>query len=142
MKREETSRKIAAEEKEKHLEALKEVEMARNLLAKEAYERQIAELKALKESLEKQKVVDALFLSDKRYRRYTREEIEVATDLFSETKMIGEGAYGKVYKCNLDHTPVAVKVLHPDASDKKEEFLREVSFSLVTFFPHLHLLPE
>ncbi|CAK9177127.1 unnamed protein product [Ilex paraguariensis] len=140
MKREETSRKIAAEEKEKHLEALKEVDMARNLLAKEAYERQIAELKALKESLEKQKVVDALFLSDKRYRRYTREEIEVATDLFSETKMIGEGAYGKVYKCNLDHTPVAVKVLHPDASDKKEEFLREVEVLSQLRHPHMVLL--
>uniref|UniRef100_A0A5B7BWZ9 RING-type E3 ubiquitin transferase n=1 Tax=Davidia involucrata TaxID=16924 RepID=A0A5B7BWZ9_DAVIN len=140
LKREETFRKIAAEEKEKHLEAVKEVEMARNLLAKEAYERQIAELKSLKESLEKQKIVEALFSNDKRYRRYTRDEIEMATDFFSETKIIGEGAYGKVYECNLDHTPVAIKVLQPDASDKKEEFLREVEVLSQLRHPHVVLL--
>lgn len=126
IKREEEFRKIAAKEKEKRLEAIKEVEAARNSLAKESYERKIAELNALKESLEKQKIVDALFLSDKRCRRYSRDEIERATDCFSESKMIGEGAYGKVYKCNLDHTPVAVKVLRSESSEKKEEFLREV----------------
>ncbi|KAA8523277.1 hypothetical protein F0562_009700 [Nyssa sinensis] len=140
LKREETFRKIAAEEKEKHLEAVKEVEMARNLLAKETYERQIAELNALKESLEKQKIVDALFSNDKRYRGYTRDEMESATNFFSETKIIGEGAYGKVYKCNLDHTPVAIKVLQPDASDKKEEFLREVEVLSQLRHPHLVLL--
>ncbi|GMQ06069.1 hypothetical protein CsSME_00050800 [Camellia sinensis var. sinensis] len=137
LKREEVYRKIAAEEKEKHSEAVKEVEMARNLLAKEAYERQIAELKALKESLEKQKIADALFTNDRRYKRYTRDEIEIATDFFSDTKMIGEGAYGKVYRCSLDNTPVAVKILQPGASDKKQEFLREVSsLAILVAFSH------
>jgi hypothetical protein len=126
LEREETLRKIAAEEKAKYLEAMKEVEEAKNLLAKEAYERKIAEVKALTESIEKEKIVDALFSGDKRYRRYTRDEIEAATDLFSESKVIGEGGYGKVYKCSLHHTPVAVKVLRHDAIDKKEEFLKEV----------------
>lgn len=140
LKREEVYRKIAAEEKEKHLEAVKEVEMARNLLAKEAYERQIAELKALKESLEKQKIADALFTNDRRYKRYTRDEIEIATDFFSDTKMIGEGAYGKVYRCSLDNTPVAVKILQPGASDKKQEFLREVEVLSQLRHPHIVLL--
>lgn len=124
--REESLRKIASEERKKYLEAEEEVVMARKLLAEEAYKRQIAELKTMKESLEKQKIASALFSSDSRYRRYTRNEIEAATDFFSEAKLIGEGAYGKVYKCNLDHTLVAIKVLRPDARDRKEEFMREV----------------
>ncbi|KAL2534309.1 U-box domain-containing protein kinase family protein [Abeliophyllum distichum] len=138
--REESLRKIASEERKKHLEAETEVVMARKLLAEEAYKRQMAELRAMKESLEKQKIADALFSSDSRYRRYTRNEIEVATDFFSEAKMIGEGAYGKVYKCNLDHTPVAIKVLRPDACDKKEEFMREVEVLSHFHHPHIVLL--
>ncbi|KAK2991093.1 hypothetical protein RJ640_021557 [Escallonia rubra] len=140
LKREETYRKIAFEEKEKHLHAMEEGETARNILAKEVYERQRAELKTLKESSEKQKIVDALFLSDRRYRNYTKDEIEVATDFFSETKIIGEGAYGKVYKCTLDHTPVAIKVLQSNASDKKGQFLTEVEVLSQLRHPHMVLL--
>lgn len=122
-------RKIAAEEKAKHLEAMKEIEKAKVLLAKEAYERQMAELNAIKESSEKKKYIDALFSGDRRYRKYTRNEIEVATGFFSELNLIGEGGYGKVYKCSLDHTPAAVKVLQSDAANKKEEFLKEVNIT-------------
>uniref|UniRef100_M1AQ74 RING-type E3 ubiquitin transferase n=1 Tax=Solanum tuberosum TaxID=4113 RepID=M1AQ74_SOLTU len=139
-KREESLRKTAAELKKKHVEIEKEVEIARKLLAEEACERQIAELKALQQSLEKQKVVDALLSCDGRYRRLTREEIQVATDSFSESKIIGEGGYGKVYKGNLDHTPVAIKVLHPNASLKKEEFLKEVEVLSQLHHPHIVLL--
>lgn len=129
LERNKTLRKIASEAKEKHLQALKEVEDAKHFLVKEAYDRKIAELNVLKESLEKQKIVDALLLNDGRYRRYTRDEIEVATDFFSEFYVIGEGGYGKVYKCSLDHTPVAVKVVSPDAVNKEDEFLKEVNYS-------------
>lgn len=128
LEREETFRKLAAEEKEKHLEAIKELEEAKDLLAKEAYERQLAELNALKESLEKQKIVDTLLTNDRRYRRYTTAEIETATNFFDEVNVIGEGGYGKVYKCSLDHTPVAIKVFQHDIFEKKDEFLKEVSF--------------
>ncbi|XP_074368378.1 U-box domain-containing protein 34-like [Apium graveolens] len=139
LKREETFRKIAAEEKEKHLEAVKEIEIARNLLTKEGYEREIAELNYLKESVEKQKIAHALLMSDKRYKRYTREEIKMATDNFSENNLIGEGAYGKVYTCKLDHIPVAIKVLRPGA-DKKHEFLKEVEVLSKLRHPHTVLL--
>ncbi|XP_043707385.1 U-box domain-containing protein 34-like [Telopea speciosissima] len=140
LEREQCLRKIAAEERAKHLEAVKKVEVARQLLDKETHERQVAEQNALKESAERLKMIDTLILSDKRYRRYTKDEIEVATGSFSNDKLIGEGGYGKVYKCSIDHTPVAVKVLWPDASDKKEEFLREVEVLSQLRHPHMVLL--
>lgn len=140
LEREETYRKIAAEEKVKHLQAMKEVDEAKNVLSEEAYERQVAVLNAHKESLEKKKIVNELFCSDRRYRKYTRDEIEVATDFFSESNVIGQGGYGKVYKCCLHGTPVAVKVLRPDAVERKEEFLREVEVLSQLRHPHILLL--
>ncbi|PPS19363.1 hypothetical protein GOBAR_AA01211 [Gossypium barbadense] len=138
--REEAFRKIAAEEKVKLLQAMKDVEEAKHLLSREANGRQMAELNAHKESLEKQKFVDALFCCDRRYRKYTRDEIEVATDFFSVSNVIGQGGYGKVYKCSLHRTPVAVKVLQSDALDRKEEFLREVEVLSQLHHPHIVLL--
>ncbi|KFK27262.1 hypothetical protein AALP_AA8G359100 [Arabis alpina] len=140
LEKEEILRKAAAEEKEKHLKAVKEVEEAKSMLAKEFCDRQLAELDALKQSIEKQKVIDQLFLRDGRYRKYTKEEIAAATDNFSSRKIIGEGGYGKVYKCSLDHTPVALKVLKPDSVEKKEEFLREISVLSQLRHPHVVLL--
>ncbi|KAH8505388.1 hypothetical protein H0E87_012589 [Populus deltoides] len=140
LEREETLKRIAAEEKARYLQAIEEVEEAKDLLAKEANGRQIAERNALNESLEKQKIVDAVFLNDRRYKRYTKDEIELATGFFSDSNVIGEGSYGKVYKCNLDHTPVAVKVFCPDAVNKKQEFLREVEVLTQLHHPHLVLL--
>ncbi|XP_062091076.1 U-box domain-containing protein 34 [Humulus lupulus] len=140
LEREETLKRIAAEEKAKHLEAVKEVERARVLLAKEAYERQIAEVNAREESSEKRKLVNELFSNDKRYLRYTRNEIEIATDFFSEANVIGEGGYGKVYKCSLDHIPVAIKVLQNGADEKKHEFLKEVEVLSQLHHPNIVLL--
>lgn len=134
--REQSLRNVAALERLKYLEAEKEVEIAKKLLAKETYERQMAELDVRREALEKNRILDALLSSDPRYRRYTRDDIQTATGSFDEEKVIGEGAYGKVYKCSLDHTLVAVKTLRSDAFSRKEEFLREVwpSLLLSTWF--------
>ncbi|KAK4746809.1 hypothetical protein SAY87_025846 [Trapa incisa] len=140
LEREETLRKIASGQKAKHLAVLKDIEKAKCLLANEEYKRQIAELNALKEASEKQKVVNALILGDRRCRRYFRHEIEMATDNFSRSKVIGEGSYGKVYRCNLDNTPVAVKVLCADSYAKKEEFLKEVEVLSQLQNPHMVLL--
>ncbi|KAJ8750963.1 hypothetical protein K2173_016144 [Erythroxylum novogranatense] len=140
LEREETLRKIAAEEKARYMQALKEIEEAKELLAKETYGREVAEQNAFKESSEKQKLVSALLSSDKRYRRYSKEEMEVATNFFCEARVIGEGGFGKVYKCNLDHTPAAVKVLWSEAANKKDEFLKEVEVLSQLHHPHLVLL--
>ncbi|KAE8651489.1 U-box domain-containing protein 34 [Cucumis sativus] len=140
VEREQALRKVAAKEKAKHLEAIKELEEAKDLLAKEAYERQLAELDALKESVEKQKIIDTLLTNDRRYRRYTTAEIEAATNFFNEVNVIGEGGYGKVYKSSLDHTPVAIKVFQHDIFEKKDEFLKEVEILSQIRHPHVVLL--
>ncbi|WVZ10050.1 hypothetical protein V8G54_014580 [Vigna mungo] len=140
LKREEVLRKIASEEKTKYLKVMKELEEAKNKFSKESYERQMAELDVLKESIEKQRIVDTLLSNDTRYRKYTMDDIKIATKFFSEDLMIGEGGYGKVYKCNLDHTPVAVKILHKDAINKKEEFLKEVEILSQLHHPNMVLL--
>lgn len=125
-------------EREKVLEAIKEVEEAKQVSVKEAQHRHKAELVRI--SSELSKTIDGYFLNSKWCRRYSKNEIEVATDNFSEAKKIGEGGCGYVYKCNLDHTLVAVKVLRQDARDKEAEFLREVKILSQIHHPHLVLL--
>ncbi|CAN8242339.1 unnamed protein product [Cochlearia groenlandica] len=122
--KEELQRKSAALEKERTMKAIKEVETAKALLTREFYQRQIAEVNALRSYLEKKKVIDRLLGADHRYRKYTIEEIVAATEVFSPEKVIGDGGYGKVYRCNVDSTPVAVKVVRLDSPEKKKEFLK------------------
>ncbi|KAG8383977.1 hypothetical protein BUALT_Bualt04G0069900 [Buddleja alternifolia] len=52
-------------------------------------------------------------------------DIRASADILSVNNRLGEGAYGKVYKCSLYHTLVEIKVHHPDVSDRKEKLLRE-----------------
>ncbi|CDP04352.1 unnamed protein product [Coffea canephora] len=75
-----------------------------------------------------------------RYRRYTIEEIEAATDNFSESHKIGEGGYGPVFKCYLDHTAVAVKILRPDATQGRSQFQQEVEVLSCMRHPNMVLL--
>lgn len=75
-----------------------------------------------------------------RYRRYTIEEIEVATEYFAKSRKIGEGGYGPVFKCYLDHTPAAVKVLRPDAAQGRSQFQQEVEILSCIRHPNMVLL--
>lgn len=137
LEREKRLKKIAAEESAKHLKAVKEVEEAQQLasLVQEALERQNAELATAKVSFQKSEIID--FSNSKWCRRYSKDEIEVATDNFSEDKKIGAGSCGSVYKCTLDHTSAAVKVLLNDKRDKREQFLREVNVNRKTLLAYL-----
>ncbi|XP_074581027.1 U-box domain-containing protein 52-like [Curcuma longa] len=83
---------------------------------------------------------DALSHANLRYRRYSIEEIEAATENFVEKRKIGEGGYGPVYKCYLDHTPVAIKVLRPDAAHGKSQFQQEVEILCCIRHPNMVLL--
>ena len=101
-------------------------QMAQRLAELEAHKRKNAELKAKREAEASGKAMDKLSHNDIRYRKYTIEDIEVATDYFSNSLKIGEGGYGPVYKGSLDHTPVAIKVLRPDVSQGLKQFKQEV----------------
>ncbi|GKB76358.1 U-box domain-containing protein 35-like protein isoform X2 [Tanacetum coccineum] len=55
-------------------------------------------------------------------------------------KEIGEGGYGAVFKAKLDHTPIAIKVLRPDAKQGKQQFQQEVDILSRMRHPNLVLL--
>ena len=118
---------IAEKEKARSKAAMETAEAAKKIAEVESKRRVSVEMKALKEAEEMRKALDNLAQTDERYRKYTIEEIEAATDSFSESRKIGEGGYGPVYKCYLDHTPVAVKVLRPDSAQGKSQFQQEVT---------------
>nr|KYP67550.1 U-box domain-containing protein 34 [Cajanus cajan] len=126
--------------------ALAEKEKAKCIASMEAAEtsQKIAELEAQKrmnaESEQKRKTVDILSHSPARYRKYTIEEIEEATKFFSNSLKIGEGGYGPVYRSELDHTPVAIKVLKPDAAQGRSQFHQEVEVLSCIRHPNMVLL--
>lgn len=123
---EEAAMALVEKEKAKCKVAIEAAEAAQRIAELEAQKRKNAEMKALKESEEKKKALNALASGDLRYRKYAIEDIEQATDYFSNSRKIGEGGYGPVYKCHLEHTPVAIKVLRPDAAQGKSQFKQEV----------------
>uniref|UniRef100_A0A7N2N4C8 RING-type E3 ubiquitin transferase n=1 Tax=Quercus lobata TaxID=97700 RepID=A0A7N2N4C8_QUELO len=137
---EEAALALAEKEKAKSRAAIEAAEAAKRIAELEGQKRINAEMKVLQESEEKRKVLDALAQSDIRYRRYSIEEIEAATDFFTESRKIGEGGYGPVYKCYLDHTPVAIKVLRPDAAHGRSQFLQEVEVLSCIRHPNMVLL--
>ncbi|XP_024014162.1 U-box domain-containing protein 52 isoform X2 [Eutrema salsugineum] len=137
---EEAALAIAEKEKAKSKAAMEAAEAAQRIAELEAKKRVNAEMKALKESEEKTKALTALANSDVRYRKYSIEEIESATEFFAEKYKIGEGGYGPVYKCYLDHTPVAVKVLRPDAAQGRSQFQQEVEVLSCIRHPNMVLL--
>ncbi|KAJ8538807.1 hypothetical protein K7X08_030103 [Anisodus acutangulus] len=137
---EEAALALAEKEKAKSRAAIEHAEAAQRLAELESQKRISAEMKALKEAEEKNKILNKLTHNDFRYRKYTIEEIEAATDYFAQSRKIGEGGYGPVYKCYLDHTPVAVKVLRPDAAHGRQQFQQEVEVLSCIRHPHMVLL--
>ncbi|XP_048131265.1 U-box domain-containing protein 35-like [Rhodamnia argentea] len=131
---------IVDKERAKCKAAIEAAEASKKMAELEALRRANAETKALKDAEEMKKVLDTLNRSDARCRMYTIEEIEAATNSFDESYKIGEGGYGPVFKCYLDHTPVAVKVLRPDAAHGKSQFQQEVEVLSRIRHPNMVLL--
>ncbi|GAA0152075.1 hypothetical protein LIER_37414 [Lithospermum erythrorhizon] len=130
----------AEKEKAKSRVAYEHTVAARRIAEIESQKRLEAEKKVLKEAEERNKGPNRMTYSDCRYRRYTIEEIEFATEYFSQPRKIGEGGYGPVYKCYLDHTPAAVKVLRPDAAQGRSQFQQEVEVLSCIRHPNMVLL--
>ncbi|XP_050366518.1 U-box domain-containing protein 52 [Argentina anserina] len=137
---EEAAMAIVEKERAKSKAAMEAAEAARRIAELEAQKRINAEMKALREAEEKKKALSALQQSDVRYRKYSIEEIEAATEFFADSRKIGEGGYGPVYRCNLDHTPVAIKVLRPDAAQGRSQFNQEVEVLSCIRHPNMVLL--
>ncbi|MCE2055667.1 hypothetical protein HAX54_043135 [Datura stramonium] len=137
---EEAAKVTAEKERDKCKVAMETAEAAQRLAELEAKRRVNAEMQAHKQAEEKEKVLMNLGQGDFRYRRYNIEEIEEATQFFSDSLKIGEGGYGPVYKCYLDHTPVAVKVLRPDAAQGRSQFQQEVEVLNRMRHPNMVLL--
>ncbi|XP_030535781.1 U-box domain-containing protein 35 isoform X2 [Rhodamnia argentea] len=137
---EEAALAIAEKEKAKCVAAIQAAEQAQRIAEREAQKRIFAEKKALKEAEERKKILSSMAQNEIRYRKYTIEEIEAATEDFAASRKIGEGGYGPVYKCYLDHTPVAIKVLRPDAAQGQAQFQQEVEVLSCIRHPNMVLL--
>ncbi|KAH7524248.1 U-box domain-containing protein 52 [Ziziphus jujuba] len=137
---EEAALAIVEKERARSRAAMEAAEASKRIADLEAQKRKNAEMKALKEAEERQKVMASLAKSDVRYRKYSIEEIEIATEHFAQSRRIGEGGYGPVYKCNLDHTQVAIKVLRPDAAHGRSQFQQEVEVLCNIRHPNMVLL--
>lgn len=117
---------IAEQERVRCRAAMEAADAAKRIAEFESHKRENLEIKALKEAEEMQRALKNLAQNDIRYRRYSIEEVESATEHFAQSRKIGEGGYGPVFRCRLDHTSVAVKVLRPDASQGRTQFQQEV----------------
>ncbi|KAJ4803018.1 U-box domain-containing protein kinase family protein [Rhynchospora pubera] len=58
--------------------------------------------------------------------KFSLQELEQATQSFSESLKIGEGGFGSVYKGSLRQTTVAIKVLHSQNLGGQAQFQQEV----------------
>lgn len=121
---EEAATELAEREKQRCRAALEAAEAAKRATEVETRKR----IEAERRLHEEKKKTGEVTVPDLRYRRYTIDEIEKATENFSESLKIGEGGYGPVFKGILDHTLVAIKALRPDAAQGRQQFQKEVSF--------------
>jgi hypothetical protein len=81
---------------------------------------------ASKDADQKSRLEQLLVLQGNSYSTFTWEEIDNATSSFSESRKIGTGSNGTVYKGYLNHLDVAIKVLHSTDSTSVKHFNQEV----------------
>lgn len=138
--KEEEVKELAQKENEKYEAAKREADYVKDCAEREAAQRKEAELQALREAKEKDKLENALMGQARQYQEFTWEEILSSTSSFDENLKIGMGAYGTVYKCSLHHTTVAVKVLHSEGSHLMKQYQQELEILSKISHPHLLIL--
>ncbi|XP_017442750.1 U-box domain-containing protein 35 isoform X2 [Vigna angularis] len=138
--KEEKAKEFAKLEIEKYQDASREAVYMKECAEREAVERKETEMKVIRATKEKEKLEDALSGNILQYRKFTWAEIVSATSSFSEDLRIGMGAYGTVYKCNLYHTTVAVKVLNTNGNRESKQFQQELEILSRIRHPNLLLL--
>nr|AYQ93032.1 U-box domain-containing protein 35-like protein [Lupinus angustifolius] len=131
---EEAALTVAEKEKIKANAAMEAAEANQKIIEFEVQQRMKIE------SDQKNKADDTISYSPVRYRKYSIEEIEEATNNFDISLKVGEGGYGPVFRCELDHTPVAIKVLKPDAAQGRSQFQQEVEVLSSMRHPNMVLL--
>ncbi|KAL8172308.1 hypothetical protein V2J09_024112 [Rumex salicifolius] len=136
---EESALELVEKEKAKSRAAMEAAEAAKRIAQLEAKKRKSLEIKALQEA-EERKSMEDFSNSDVNYRKYTIKEIEIATEYFKLSRKIGEGGYGPVFKAHLDHTPVAIKILRPDAAQGRSQFQQEIKVLSRIRHPNMVLL--
>ncbi|KAF4364939.1 hypothetical protein F8388_020653 [Cannabis sativa] len=137
---EDKTKALAKEEKEKHEAAKRKAMYVRQCVEREASLKKDAEMKAMHDAKEIEKLEIALTGNLQQYQQFTWEEIQSATCNFSEVLKIGFGGYGTVYKCKFHQTTAAVKVLSSNESCKDKQFLRELDILSKIHHPHLLIL--
>lgn len=113
---------VAELERQKCQAAMYAAQLTERLVEMESKKRKLAEDRAASREEQRHRASQAT------HRVYNFNEIEAATNNFSESLKIGEGGYGPVYRAMLQHTPVAIKVLRADASQGLKQFQQEVVY--------------
>ncbi|XP_068329315.1 U-box domain-containing protein 35-like [Pyrus communis] len=130
----------ATQEKEKYESAKREADYMRECVEREVAQRREAEMKAMHDAKEKEKLEQALVGPVQQYQKFSWDEIVTSTSSFSEDLKIGMGAYGTVYKGSFHHTTAAVKVLHSIENRQTKQFQQELEILSKIRHPHLLLL--
>ncbi|XP_051183935.1 U-box domain-containing protein 52 [Lolium perenne] len=95
---------------------------------------------ASKDADQKSKLEQLFVLQGNSYSTFSWEEIDNATSSFSESRKIGTGSNGTVYKGYLNHLDVAIKVLHSNDRTSTKHFNQELEVLSRIRHPHLLML--
>ncbi|KAJ3689816.1 hypothetical protein LUZ61_018980 [Rhynchospora tenuis] len=68
---------------------------------------------------------------------FSKEELQQATQNFSESLKIGQGGFGSVYKGSLHQTTVAIKLLHSESLQGISQFQQEITILSNVRHPNL-----